>query len=219
MKPPMVRVMNDDHFYEPAMGHGLKHDPFKAIVAPRPIGWISTVSASGAVNLAPYSYFNAFTSNPPIVGFCSEKQSDSLANAIETGEFVFNLVSFPLAKRMSATSYAWPHGIDEMEKAGLKPAPCRIVRAPRVADSPAAFECKVVQVITLQNVEGQPVKARLVLGQVMGVHIARDVLKDGVFDTEAAQPVARCGSWGDYAVVRELIRMPRPRDEAEATLA
>jgi flavin reductase (DIM6/NTAB) family NADH-FMN oxidoreductase RutF len=211
--------MSDIHFYEPAKGHRLKHDPFKAIVAPRPIGWISTVSKDGAVNLAPYSYFNAFTSNPPIVGFSSEKKSDSLANAEATGEFVFNLVSLALAQRMSATSYAWPLGVDEMAKAGIAPAPCRLVRPPRVAASPASFECRVVQIVDLRDIEGRTIAARLVLGQVIGVHIGSAFLKDGVFDTEAAQPLARCGSWGDYAVVRELIRMPRPRDEAEATLA
>jgi flavin reductase (DIM6/NTAB) family NADH-FMN oxidoreductase RutF len=210
--------MTDTHFYEPANGHGLRHDPFKAIVAPRPIGWISTVDAAGAVNLAPYSFFNAFSSHPPILGFAGEKLSDTIRNARDTGAFVYNVVNLALAERMSATSYAWPHGIDEMTKAGIAPAPCRLVAAPRVAASPASFECKVLQVIDLTDLDGAATNSRLVLGQVVGVHIDRAFIRDGVYDTAAAEHLARCGSWGDYAVVRDLIRMRRPDDEAAATL-
>lgn len=210
--------MSDTHFYEPSKGHGLAHDPLKAIVAPRPIGWMSTLGKDGSVNLAPYSFFNLFTTNPPIIGFAGEKRSDTIVNARETGAFVYNMVSFALAARMSATSYAWPHGVSEMEKAGIAAAPSRLVAAPRVAASPANFECRVLQVIDLADLDGQPTGSHLVLGQVVGVHIARAVLKDGVFDTAAAEPLARCGSWGDYAVIRDLIRMRRPRSESEAVL-
>ena len=210
--------MSDAHFYEPAHGHGLRHDPFKAIVAPRPIGWISTIGTSGAVNLAPYSFFNAFSSDPPILGFAGDKLSDTVVNARDTGAFVYNVVSLALAERMSATSYAWPHGVDEMRKAGVEPAPCRIVAAPRVAASPASMECRTLQVIDLTDLDGKATNSHLVIGQVVGIHIDRAFLKNGVYDTAAAEPLARCGSWGDYAVVRELIQMRRPRDETEATL-
>jgi flavin reductase (DIM6/NTAB) family NADH-FMN oxidoreductase RutF len=210
--------MSEFHFYEPSRGHGLKHDPFKAIIAPRPIGWISTVSPAGAVNLAPYSFFNGFTSSPPIIGFSSEKDSDSLLNARETGEFVYNMVGFALAEKMSATSYPWPRGVDEMGKAGIAAAPSRIVKAPRVAEAAAAMECKVVQIVHLHDMDGTPTAAHLVLGQVVGVHIDPQFLKDGIFDTAAVQPLARCGYLADYAVVTEMVKMKRPRDEAEATL-
>ena len=210
--------MSDFHFYEPALGHGLKHDPFKAVIAPRPIGWISTMSNEGAVNLAPYSFFNGFTSSPPIIGFSSEKESDSLINARETGEFVYNMVGMALAQKMSATSYPWPRGVDEMEKAGIAAAACRIVKAPRVAEAAAALECKVTQIIHLNALDGSATAAHLVLGQVVGVHLDRHFLKDGMFDTAAVQPLARCGYLADYAVVTEMIQMKRPRSEAEATL-
>lgn len=198
------------HFYAPEDGHGLAHDPMKAIIAPRPIGWISTVDASGGVNLAPYSFFNAICSRPPILAFSNEKESDSLRNARETGEFVFNMVGAELAQAMNKTSAAVAPDVDEMALAGLTPAPCRFVRAPRVAESPASMECRVLQIIHLHDLEGRPTRSHLVIGQVVGVHISRRYLKDGVFDTAAPRPLARCGSWGDYAVVSELIEMARP---------
>jgi flavin reductase (DIM6/NTAB) family NADH-FMN oxidoreductase RutF len=200
----------DVHFYEPANGHGLAHDPIKAIVAPRPIGWISSQDAEGRVNLAPYSFFNAFSSRPPIIGFSSEKLSDSLHNAQQTGEFVFNLVTAALAAAMNATSAAVPPEIDEMVLAGLDAAPSRMVKPPRVAASPASLECKVLQIIHLHDLDGAPTRSHLVLGQVVGVHIDKAFLRDGKFDTAAAQPLARCGYLSDYAVVRELFEMPRP---------
>lgn len=202
--------MGEIHFYEPEKGHGLAFDPLKAIVAPRPIGWISTIDAKGVVNLAPYSYFNAFSTRPPIVGFSNEKLSDSLANVQETGEFVFNLVSASLAQKMNATSEAVAPEVDEMQLAGVEAAPCRIVRAPRVAASPASFECKVLQIIHLHDLAGEPTRSHLVLGQVVGVHIDTDFLTDGKFDTAKAEPLARCGYLSDYAVVRELFDMRRP---------
>jgi flavin reductase (DIM6/NTAB) family NADH-FMN oxidoreductase RutF len=198
------------YFYEPAQGHGLAHDPIKAIIAPRPIGWISSVDAEGRVNLAPYSFFNAFSSRPPIIGFSSEKLSDSLRNAEQTGEFVFNLVTASLAEAMNVTSEAVPPEVNEMALAGLEAAPCRIVRAPRVAASPAALECKVLQILHLHDLDGAPTRSHLVLGQVVGVHIDKAFLHEGRFDTAAAQPLARCGYLSDYAVVRELFDLPRP---------
>ncbi|WP_293680936.1 flavin reductase family protein [uncultured Phenylobacterium sp.] len=202
--------MSDVYFYEPASGHGLTHDPFKAIIAPRPIGWISTVNRDGVANLAPYSFFNAFCSYPPIIGFSNERASDSLANAEATGEFVFNMATAPLAMQMSATSAMVAPGVDEFDLAGVARAPCRIVRAPRVAESPAALECKVLSITNLRDLEDSPTRVHLVLGQVVGVHIDPTYLTDGKFDTAKAQPLARCGHLSDYAVVREMFDMPRP---------
>ena len=198
------------HFYEPSKGHGLAFDPIKSIVAPRPIGWVSTVDAEGRVNLAPFSYFNAFSSRPPIIGFSSEGESDSLANVRETGEFVFNLATAALAQQMNTTSDTFPPGVNEMEQAGLAAAPSVLVKPPRVAASPANLECRLLQILKLHDLNGAPTRANLVLGQVVGVHIDKAYLKDGAFDTAAAQPLARCGALGDYAIVRELIDMRRP---------
>lgn len=198
------------HFYEPAAGHGLAHDPFKAIVAPRPIGWISTISSAGVVNLAPYSFFNAFSSRPPIIGFSSEKLGDSLANVRETGEFVFNLVTEALAEAMNGTSASVPPEVDEFDLAGLSKAPSRMVAPPRVAASPAALECRVLQVIALTDLDGASAGSYLVLGQVVGVHIDPAYIVEGRFDTAAARPLARCGYLADYAVVRELTKIRRP---------
>jgi flavin reductase (DIM6/NTAB) family NADH-FMN oxidoreductase RutF len=200
----------ETYFYEPRLGHGLPHDPFKAILAPRPVGWISTVDAQGRVNLAPYSFFNGFGGNPPIVGFSSEGRKDSSGNAQATGEFVCNLVTRSLAEAMNQTAAPLAHGQDEMAFAGLAAAPSRLVRPPRVALSPAAFECKVLQVIVLKDLDGVATGAELVLGQVVGVHIDPAYLKDGIFDTVAAQPIARCGYRGDYAEVTALFEMIRP---------
>jgi len=127
--------MSDVHFYEMKSGHGLSHDPFKAIVAPRPIGWISTQSVDGRVNLAPYSFFNAFSESPHIVGFSSSGYKDTVTNVEQTNEFVFNLATRQLAEQMNTTSFVAPYGINEMTLAGLEPAPCRLVKAPRVRDS------------------------------------------------------------------------------------
>jgi flavin reductase (DIM6/NTAB) family NADH-FMN oxidoreductase RutF len=198
------------YFYDPRQGHGLPHDPFKAILAPRPIGWISTVDAEGRVNLAPYSFFGAFNGNPPIIGFASEGYKDSIRNTEVTGEFVYNLASRPLAEAMNQTSAPLHHGEDEMAFAGLKAAPSTLVAPPRVAASPAALECKVLQIIRLNDIEGQELKSYLVLGQVIGVHIDPACLKDGIFDTRAAQPISRCGYRGYYSAIGEMFEMFRP---------
>lgn len=198
------------YFYEPARGHGLPHDPFKAIVAPRPIGWISTRDRHGRANLAPYSFFNAFSSSPPIVGFCSEGRKDSVRNAEETGEFVANLATRPLAAAMNQTSAPVASEVDEFALAGLTPAPCRLVAAPRVGEAPAALECKLLQVVRLRDLEGRDLECYLALGQVVGVHIASAYLKEGRFDTAAAQPIARAGYRGDYFEMGALFEMLRP---------
>ncbi len=198
-------------FYEPRGRDrvALPHDPLKAMIAPRPIGWISTMSAAGAVNLAPYSFFNAFSSSPMILGFSSEGRKDSLAFGTETGEFVWNMPTFALRDRMNATSAHLPRGVNEFEHAGLETAPSRLVKPPRVAASPCALECRVTQVVDLTDVERGPVGAHLVLGQVIGVHIDERYIRQGRLDTAALRPIARCG-YADYAVVDRLFALDRP---------
>lgn len=187
------------YFYRPRAGHGLPHDPFNAIVAPRPIGWIAT-RGEGGVNLAPYSFFNAFCYHPPILGFSSQGEKHSLRNARETGEFVWNLVTFALAERMNATAANLAYGEDELRAAGLSPLPCHAVAVPRVGESPVAFECKVTEIHRLRDQHGQPAENTLVLGEVVGVHIAHHLLRDGIFDTEGADIIVRAG--GPSAYVR-----------------
>src|SRR3954469_19301074 len=198
------------HFYDPRQGHGLPHDPFKAIVAPRPIGWISTVDGAGRPNLAPHSFFNAFCERPPIVGFASGGRKDSQRNAEATGEFVVNLATRRHAEAMNLTSAPFPPGVSEFEAAGLAQAPSRLVRPPRVADAPAALECKVILILPLKDLDGAPTPSTLVLGQVVGVHIDPAFLRDGLFDMVAAGTIARCGYRGDYAQVTALFEMLRP---------
>lgn len=202
--------MNEYHFYEPKNGHRLPHDPFKAIVAPRPIGWISSVDAQGRVNLAPYSFFNAFCDSPPVVGFSSSGRKDSQRNIEETGEFVANLATRRHAEAMNRTSAPFPHGVNEFEAAGLTAAPSRLVRPPRVADAPAALECKLLLALPIKDLDGTPTPNTLILGQVVGVHIDPTFLKDGLFDIAAAGTIARCGYRGDYAEVTRVFEMLRP---------
>ena len=187
----------------------LPHDPFKAIVAPRPIGWISTRALDGRINLAPYSFFNGFSSVPPIVGFSSEGWKDSASFAKESGEFVANLATHDLRGPMNKTSAPFPRGDNEFARAGLTMAKCRLVAAPRVAESPAALECKVVDVVEIKSLSGVLTGAVLTLGEVVGFHIDERLLRDGRFDTARAHPLARCG-YQDYATVEEVFAMARP---------
>jgi flavin reductase (DIM6/NTAB) family NADH-FMN oxidoreductase RutF len=181
------------HYYEPRDGHGLRHDPFNAIVGPRPIGWISTRSAAGALNLAPYSFFNAFNYTPPIVGFASIGHKDTLRNIEQTGEFAWNLVTAPLAQAMNQTCAPVPPEVSEFELAGLTPVASRVISVPRVRESPVSFECRLTQIVQLQGASGEKVATWLVLGEVVAVHVAESLIKDGVYDTAAAQPVVRGG--------------------------
>jgi len=202
----------DLHFYEPRNGHGLKHDPFNAIVAPRPIGWISSRGADGNINLAPYSFFNGFCYKPPIVGFSSTSRKDSVQNIEETGEFVWNLATMDLARQMNATAAHVARDVNEFEIAGLTQAPCRLVNVPRVAESPVSFECKVTQIIQLQGANGEKAQAWLTLGEVVGIHLDRALVKDGVYQTQLARPIARAGRKGDYFVMtpETMFEMVRP---------
>jgi flavin reductase (DIM6/NTAB) family NADH-FMN oxidoreductase RutF len=198
-------------FYETAKNdHGLPYDPLKAIITPRPIGWITSMSADGGVNLAPYSYFNAFSTRPPIVGFSSETRKDSVDLAEETKEFVCNLATWDLRDAMNATSATLPRGVNEMEIAGLEAAPSRLVKPPRVAASPCALECKWLQTLHLRDVDGREIGRYLVLGQVVGIHIDDRFIKNGMLDTAAMKPIARCG-YHDYAVVDSVFSLVRPQ--------
>jgi flavin reductase (DIM6/NTAB) family NADH-FMN oxidoreductase RutF len=203
--------MTDFHSYDPATGHGLPHDPFKAIVAPRPVGWISSVDAGGRPNLAPYSFFNAFSGNPPIIGFSSEGAKHSHDNIAATGVFCFNLATLELAQAMNQTSAVYPAGVNEFEMAGLEALACEVIAVPRVAASPAALECRLTQIHRLRDMHGAETDNYLVLGQVVRVHIDRRVLRDGLYDITATKPIARCGYRGDFAVVTETFEMLRPR--------
>jgi len=207
-----ARSPKDLHFYEPRNGHGLKHDPFNAIVAPRPIGWVSSRGAAGNINLAPYSFFNAFCYKPPIIGFSSTSRKDSVQNIEETGEFVWNLATMNLAKQMNATAAHVARNVSEFEIAGLTPEPCRLVNVPRVAESPVSFECKLCEVIQLKGADGTRAEAWLTLGEVVAIHIDKTMIKDGVYQTALAQPIVRAGRKGDYFVIREdaIFEMTRP---------
>lgn len=197
-------------FYDPAKGHGLPHDPFKAIVAPRPIGWISTQARDGSVNLAPYSFFNALCGRPPMVWFSSEGSKDSPTIAEDTGAFVANVVGRDLAAKMNATSVDAPRGTSEFGIAGLTQAPSVMVAPPRVAEAPAALECRVTEIFRPRDLEGRLAGPIVVVGQVVGVHIADEMLTDGLFDVLKAGTVARLG-YMDYSTVDSIFSMRRPR--------
>ena len=202
---------NDIHFYEPANGHGLPHDPFNAIVGPRPIGWISSQGKTGHVNLAPYSFFNGFNYTPPILGFSSVGYKDTVRNVEETGEFVWNLTTRALAEQMNASCANFAPDVNEFERAGLTQAPSRLVAPPRVGESPVAFECKLLSVQQFKDLNGALVNTWMVFGQVVAVHIAKRFLKDGVYDTANARPVLRGGGPGDYFELGPKFLMYRPR--------
>ncbi len=201
-------------FYEPSKGHGLPHDPSKAIVSPRPVGWISTMSASGALNLAPYSFFNMFSSKPFLVWFSSEGEKDSAAFARETGEFVVNLAGRDIVSKMVASSVDAPRGVSEFGYADLTPEPSRLVKPPRVREALAALECKVTEIMTPKTWSGAEPDAVVVAGEVIGVYIDESVLIDGRFDAVKAGNVARLGYF-DYLTVDSVFEMRRPRWKAD----
>lgn len=195
-------------FYETEKGHGLPHNPFKAIVAPRPIGWISTRGADGTANLAPYSFFNGICDTPPIVMFSSSGRKDTVRNAEATGEFVCNLVGEALFSAMNQTSYAYDAGISEFETAGLAEADCKLVKASRVANAPAALECRVTEISRIAGLDGET-NNWMVCGQVVGVHIDDGMLTDGIFDLRKVKPVTRLG-YLDYGLHPEIVALARP---------
>jgi flavin reductase (DIM6/NTAB) family NADH-FMN oxidoreductase RutF len=189
--------------------HGLPYNPFKAIVAPRPIGWITSMNAKGEINLAPYSFFNGITDKPPIVMFSSEGPKDSVAFVEETKEFVCSLATFDLREQMNGTSAPLPRGTSEMHATGLEPAPSRLVRPPRVKASPCALECQWLQTVRLGDVEGRALDRYVVFGQAIGVYIDDRFIRNGRLDTAAMRPIARCG-YDEYAMVEQVFRMTRP---------
>ena len=200
-------------FYTPETGHGLPHNPFKAIVAPRPIAWVSTRGTDGADNLAPYSFFNAVADAPPQVMFASTgakpdrgDTKDSVGNIRETGVFCVNIVGSKLADAMNASSGGLARDVDEFDHAGLEKAACETIDCARVAAAPASLECRLIEAKTLLGVSNF-----LVLGEVLGVHIREDCLTDGRFDLTKVQPLARLG-YRDYAKVTELFELRRPDD-------
>jgi len=206
---------DDVYFYEPSKGHGLAHDPLNAIIGPRPIGWIASRNAKGQRNLAPYSFFNCFNYHPPIIGFASVGYKDSVANIIETGEFVWNLTTRGLAEQMNQTSATLPANEDEFDFAKLTALPGNLVAADRVAESPVSFECKLSQHIQLQSANGDNIDTWLVLGEVVAVHIAKHLLDDhGVYQTALAQPVLRAGGPSAYYGISEDLRFDLQRPQS-----
>jgi flavin reductase (DIM6/NTAB) family NADH-FMN oxidoreductase RutF len=208
-----MQANGDRHYYEPSQGHGLAHDPLNSIIGPRPIGWISTRGREGHLNLAPFSFFNAFAYKPPIIGFASTGRKDTLRNAQETGEFVWNLATRDLAESMNATSASVPYETDEFALAGLTPEPSRLVAPPRVAESPVNFECKVTQIVQLEDHRKRPITSWVVFGEVVAVHILRSLLKDGIYDTFGAKVVLRAGGPSGYAAIEpdnrfDMVRPP-----------
>lgn len=197
-------------FYDTATNdHGLPHDPFKALVVPRPIGWITSMRADGALNLAPYSFFNAFSTRPPIVGFSSEGRKDSVAFVEDTREFVCNIATYAFKDAVNATSAPLPRGQSEFVAAGLETEASRLVRPPRVKGIAAALECRWLRTVALEDLDGRALDRWLVLGQVVGIYIDDRFLKDGIVDTPAMQPIARLG-YKDYSVVDEVFSLTRP---------
>ena len=203
-------------FYDPRENlrpEPLTHNPLNALVAPRPIGWISTISAQGEPNLAPFSYFNAFSADPPLVGYAPNAKSagsakDSLANVQAVPEFTVSVVSADLAEQMNATSKVLPHGTSEYETAGLEAGESRLVRPPYVARARAVLECQVFDIVALPaGNDGRG--SQLVLGEVIGIHINDDLIIDGKVDGKALQQVARLGYF-DYTVVDNLFELLRP---------
>ena len=198
-------------FYRPAEGHGLPHNPFNAIVAPRPIGWISTRGTDGQDNLAPYSFFNAVAYVPPQVMFASTSTKkdrgdtkDSVANIRETGAFCVNLVSFDMKDAMNRTSGPWDRAVDEFTDAGIEKAACKTIACSRVAQAPASLECKLTEIVKLPGAANFAV-----FGEVTGIHMRDDCMTDGMFDVTRFNPLTRLG-YKDYSVIRDVFSLTRP---------
>jgi flavin reductase (DIM6/NTAB) family NADH-FMN oxidoreductase RutF len=206
-------VITDMHSYDPAEDHGLKHDPFNAIIAPRPIGWISSKGKTGNINLAPYSYFNAVNAKPPILAFSTTTiRKDTVRNVEETGEFVWNLVSKALGSAMNASAAHVPPDVSEFEIAGLTPVASSKISVPRVGECQAAMECKLVEIIQLKTKEGRRLESWLTLGEVVAIHIDKALLKDGIYHTGDTHPIVRAGRRGDYFEITpdKIFEMRRP---------
>ncbi|WP_347303444.1 flavin reductase family protein [Croceibacterium sp. TMG7-5b_MA50] len=204
--------MSDYHFYEPSDGHRLPHDPLNAIVAPRPIGWISTISPNGIRNLAPYSFFSLINYRPPLIAFSSSGWKDTVANIAASREFVWNLATRAQAEAMNVSSAGVGAEVDEFDLAGLAALPSTLVSPARVAGSPVHFECRLTQLIQLEGRSGDKLDQWLVIGEAVGIHIERATLEDGVYQTARPRPITRGGGPADYFEITEdrLFRMMRP---------
>jgi flavin reductase (DIM6/NTAB) family NADH-FMN oxidoreductase RutF len=200
-------------YYDPRKNnHNLPHDPFTALVVPRPIGWISTVDRGGTVNLAPYSFFNAVAARPPCVMFSSATRKDSQRNAEETGEFVYNLATWELREEMNMTSAGVEPGVSEPELARLEMTPSVMVRPPRVKKAPVALECKYVTTVKLLGTDGKPQSYSVIFGEEVSIYIDDSIIANGIVDLARARPIARLGYLDDYAVVNPetIFKMKRP---------
>ncbi|SEO27145.1 NADH-FMN oxidoreductase RutF, flavin reductase (DIM6/NTAB) family [Salinihabitans flavidus] len=200
-------------FYRPEDGHGLPHNPFNALITPRPIAWISTRDGEGRANLAPYSFFNGTAYVPPQVMFASTGQKpdregtkDSLANIRETGVFCINVVEEAMRDAMNVTTEMLPREVDEFERAGLEKAECESIDCPRIAGAPASLECRLDQVIRLHGEANY-----ITLGTVTGIQLRDNCLRDGIFDVTTFRPLSRLG-YRDYAVVENVFTLARPDD-------
>jgi flavin reductase (DIM6/NTAB) family NADH-FMN oxidoreductase RutF len=189
--------------------HNLAHDPTTSLVVPRPIGWISTISPDGVVNLAPYSYFNMIASHPPFVMFSSNTRKHSQRHAESGAEFVFNLATYDLRNEMNISGGDYPEGVSEPELAKLAMVPSRKVKPPRVARSPIALECIYSQTVKLVRSNGKPHNYEMVIGEVVNVHIDDAVIVDGMVDMARLRAIGRLGYRGDYTVVDNIFEMPR----------
>jgi flavin reductase (DIM6/NTAB) family NADH-FMN oxidoreductase RutF len=196
-------------YYDPRRGHGLPHNPITALVVPRPIGWISTISRAGVINLAPYSFFNVVSGQPPFVMFASKPRKDSQRNAEETGEFVYSMATYELREAVNLSSTEWGPAISEPERIRLEMAQCREVKPPRVARSPVALECKYFKTVELVSGDGTRNTSSIVIGEVIGIHIDDSVIVNGHVDVTRMQPLARLG-YMDYCAVNELFSIQRP---------
>lgn len=190
--------------------HGLAHDPFKAIVSPRPIGWIGSKGSDGSLNLSPYSFFNAIADNPKLVVFASGGKKDSVRNCEETGEFSVNMVGLSQVDAMNQSSAAYDYGVDEFEQSGLTAGNCKLINAPLVKGAYAILECKVTDITKPNTLSGTHLSAYLVTGQVVGIHIQDGVIVDGRLDADKTQTVSRLG-YMDYAVVKDVFEIMRPK--------
>ena len=199
--------------YQPQQGHGLPHDPIPSLIGPRPIGWISTCDKQGNTNLAPYSFFNIFNYSPPILVFSSVGKKDSVTNAIETGEFVYNLATLELGQQVNSSSAMLPRGESEFDLTGLTTLPSTLITPPRIAQTPVSMECVVTEYQQLKRADGSLLDTWMVMGEVVMVHIDEATLEQGLYNSARQKPLMRAGGPADYYWIEEQqkLEMYRPK--------
>ncbi|UBX50811.1 flavin reductase family protein [Providencia alcalifaciens] len=199
--------------YQPQQGHGLPHDPIPSLIGPRPIGWISTCDKQGNTNLAPYSFFNIFNYSPPILVFSSVGKKDSVTNAIETGEFVYNLATLELGQQVNLSSAMLPRGESEFDLTGLSTLPSTLITPPRIAQTPVSMECVVTEYQQLKRADGSLLDTWMVMGEVVMVHIDEATLEQGLYNSARQKPLMRAGGPADYYWIEEQqkLEMYRPK--------